>query len=326
LTFLAAIAYKEPPMLAAATSVASRVAQNCQGCGGPLEPRFQEVPDPQTGEVFSIAACARCGLGQTFPQPDDLGKYYGPAYHGGRHSVTARYCSLRRERFVRQTAGPARGRRLLDIGCGDGTFLIGARSEGWDVAGTELNPAVAEAAGLRVWTRLEDAASFAPFGCITMWHTLEHMRHPREVLEQAARWLEPGGTLLVAVPNADGLQARFFGSGWFHLDVPRHLFHFGPASLSRMIEAVGLEVTRSFHMEIEYDLFGWTQSALNRLFSEPNMFFNLITARSPRASVFTKAASLGAGTVLSALSAPLVAAGTLTARGGTLVMAARKPA
>jgi SAM-dependent methyltransferase len=313
-------------MSAAALSGASQLAQTCPGCGGRLDEKFHEVADPQTREVFTIAACTRCGLGQTFPQPDDLGKYYGPAYHGGRHSFTARYCSWRRERFVRRTAGPARGRRLLDIGCGDGTFLLGARREGWDVAGTELNPAVAEAAGLRVWTRLEDAASSAPFGCITMWHTLEHMRRPRDVLEHAAQWLEPGGTLLVAVPNADGLQARVFGSRWFHLDVPRHLFHFGPDSLSRMVEAVGLEVTRRFHMEVEYDLFGWSQSALNRLFAEPNLFFNVITARAPGTSAVTKAATLGAGAAASALAAPLVAAGSLAGRGGTLVMAARKPA
>jgi 2-polyprenyl-3-methyl-5-hydroxy-6-metoxy-1,4-benzoquinol methylase len=215
---------------------------------------------------------------------------------------------------------------LLDIGCGDGTFLLGARAQGWDVAGTELNPAVATAAGLRVWTRLEDAASLAPFGCITLWHTLEHMRSPRDVIAQAARLLEPGGTLLVAVPNADGLQARVFGSDWFHLDVPRHLFHFGPDSLSRIIEGAGLQVTRSFHMEVEYDMLGWTQSALNRVSSPLNAFFNLVTARGPRGSAVANAATLGAGTALTALSAPLVVAGAIVAQGGTLVMAATKPA
>ena len=145
--------------------------------------------------------------GHTYPQPEDLGRYYGSAYHGGRHGFTARYCARRRERFVRQSAGAPAGRRLLDVGCGDGTFLLGARTQGWDVAGTELNPAIARDAGLRVWSQLEEAAERAPYACITLWHSLEHMRAPRETIEQAARMLEPGGTLVVAVPNAGGLQA-----------------------------------------------------------------------------------------------------------------------
>jgi SAM-dependent methyltransferase len=306
------------------SSVASQMPQSCHGCGARVEEKFDRVVDPQTREIFGIAACTRCGLGQTFPQPENLETYYGPDYHGGRHGFTASYCAHRRMRFVRQTAGDARGRRLLDIGCGDGTFLLAARREGWTVAGTEMNPSIARDAGLQVWNGIEEASALAPYACVTLWHSLEHMRAPRDLIGQATHLLEPGGTMLVAVPNAEGLQAEVFGPKWFHLDVPRHLFHFGPRSLSGVLDAAGLEVTRTFHLEMELELFGWTQSALNWVFSEPNIFFHQLTGRPSRAGALSKSANLAAGVLLTALATPLAAAAPLAAKGAILVIAARK--
>jgi SAM-dependent methyltransferase len=306
------------------TTPPSSVRPACNACGGPLKEHFRRVVDPQTGDIFEIAVCERCGLGHTLPQPADLARYYGPAYHGSRHGITERYCMHRRVEFVRKAAGPGHDRKLLDIGCGDGTFLLDARRAGWDVSGTEMNTAIARAAGLRVWSDLEGAGEHAPYSCITSWHSLEHMRSPKSTVETAARMLAPGGILLLAVPNAEGLQARAFGPRWLHLDVPRHLFHFGPRSLAALVEGAGLSVLWSRHMEVEYDLFGWSQSALNWVFPEPNMFFYQLTGRPTKAGAVTRAASFVAGTTLTALSAPLTAVGGLASAGAVLVMAARR--
>jgi SAM-dependent methyltransferase len=287
--------------------------------------KFSSVLDPQTRETFGIATCERCGLGQTFPQPEDLARYYGPAYHGGRHGFTAKHCARRRIGFLRDVAGAGQGRRVLDVGCGDGTFLLAAQRSGWAVAGTEMNPAIARGEGLTVWTDLDQANEGAPYACITLWHSLEHMRAPRAVVEEASRMLEQGGTMLIAVPNAEGLQASVFGPKWFHLDVPRHLFHFGPRSLRTIVEGAGLEVERSFHLEMELELFGWTQSALNSVFPDPNVFFYELTGRHPDVGPIAKSVHFAAGTLLTALAAPLTAVGPLASKGAVLVMAARKP-
>jgi SAM-dependent methyltransferase len=299
---------------------------SCTLCGGSVAVRFPAVLDPQTRESFRILACEDCGLGQTFPQPENLGRYYGPAYHGGRHGFTAQYCARRRIGFTQRVTGAARGRRLLDIGCGDGTFLLAARARGWRIAGTETHPSIARAEGLLVWTELEEAQALAPYSCITLWQSLEHMRRPREFLDRVVRLLEPNGTMLVGVPNAEGLQASVFGARWFHLDVPRHLFHFGPRSLAKTLEASGLRVTRSFHLEAELELFGWTQSALNSIFATPNVFFSQLTGRATDARGVTKLASFAAGIAFSALAAPFTPAGPLASKGAILTMAARKPA
>jgi SAM-dependent methyltransferase len=230
----------------------------------------------------------------------------------------------RRIRLVGDAAGEARGRRLLDIGCGDGSFLAASRDRaGWEVSGTEMNPAAGRARGLDVRSSIEEIAELGPFGCITLWHSLEHLRDPRAALTALARLLTPDGVLIAAVPDAGGVQARTFGARWFHLDVPRHLYHFDRASLRLALETAGMEPVRHWHQELEYDLFGWSQSALNSVMPSPNVFFNQLTGKPVSSGVVERGANMILGAALTALSVPAVPAGTLLGRGGTLIMAAR---
>lgn len=294
----------------------------CNSCGGPLRTALPAVADPRSHERFSILRCTDCGLGHTWPQPEDLAPYYGESYHGGRHGASADYCTRRRVRFLRRAA--AGGGRLVDVGCGDGSFLAAARDAGWQVAGTELNPRFARELGLRVERDLADLTDLAPFDAVTMWHSLEHLADPRATLDQLRELMRADGTLLVAVPDAGGWQARAFGDAWLHLDVPRHLFHFDEPSLTGLLRRTGFEVTRSWHAELEYDLLGWSQSALNTVSRTPNVFFDAVTRR-PRTTTLPRvtAAAVG-GAVLTAVAAPAVAASVLAKRGGTLVVAASR--
>ncbi len=293
----------------------------CNICTGPLRSRFERVLDPQTRETFEISECAECGLGHTLPQPNDLGRYYGPAYHGGRHGFTARYCLWRRERFVFPRVEDPTGKRLLDVGCGDGSWLLTARDHGFTVTGTELNPTLAREAGLEVFESLDDVKG--PFDVVTMWHSLEHLRDPRATIERLSQLLSPGGWLFIAVPDAEGLQASLFGAKWFHLDVPRHLFHFGERSLRALLGRTGFDVKHVWHQELELDLFGWVQSALNVVLPDPNVFFYRLTGRVTPAGAGQVAASFALGSALTAAAAPLVPAATIARKGGTLVVGAQ---
>jgi len=74
---------------------------------------------------------------------------------------------------------------------------------------------------------------------ITMWQSLEHVHRPMEVLRAARRLLVPGGKLIIAVPNIDSLPFHWFGPSWIGLDLPRHLTHFAPWTLTHMLECTG---------------------------------------------------------------------------------------
>jgi hypothetical protein len=58
-------------------------------------------------------------------------------------------------------------------------------------------------------------------------------------MARVAEWLKPGGIFYVLVPNVDSAEARVFGSYWHGLELPRHLFHYSPASLKFLAESAG---------------------------------------------------------------------------------------
>ena len=296
----------------------------CNACGATsMVKRFGQVRDPQSTEHFMIVRCEACGLGRTSPEPQDLSAYYGPAYYGGRHSFTARYCTARRLRILGHATKGAG--KLLDIGCGDGSFLSAAAGAGWQVTGTEIGGAaeLSKKIGLDVRDSLEHTRDRGPFDAITMWHTLEHFRDPRAIVSAARKQLAPGGVLVIAVPDAAGLQARVFGRKWFHLDVPRHLFHFTRGSLEGMLRRSGLAVERWHHQELELDVFGWLQSALNTVFPQPNLLFQSLTGKPPTSGPAQLALSYALGTALGPAAVAATAVGTLAGRGGTLIAISR---
>ena len=295
---------------------------SCPCCRDVLRAVFSNVPDPNTGELFSISRCPSCGFGQTAPEPANLAPYYRERYYGGRHWITRRYCAWRRMRVISLSSPQgAPGRLLVDIGCGDGSFLQEAQRSGWRVIGTEVSARI-PAPGLEIWGTIDDLAPLAPFDCVTLWHSLEHLRDPIAGLAQLKGMLASNGTLIVAVPNARGWQARFFGHHWFHLDVPRHLHHFGVISLKAALGHAGFHVRRTWHHEVEYDVFGWIQSALNAVFAEQNVLFDWLTRRARRTGAAMFGLNVLLGAILLVPAFLLTILSTLSGSGGTIIVAA----
>jgi SAM-dependent methyltransferase len=305
-----------------ATTPSEAIGGFCGLCGAPTQVRLRDACDPVTLQRFDVSFCRHCGIGITMPQPAELGSYYGERYYGRRHWITTSYCVWRRMRVVKLSFGGAHPRSLLDVGCGDGSFLEAACRKRWSVAGTEINVAVPASAGFHIWPSLRGVD--AQFDCITCWHVLEHLRDPLASLREMHCLLTPGGVLLVAVPDAGGLQFRTFRRFWFHLDVPRHLFHFDLPCIRLLLEKTGFQLVSVWHHELEYDLFGWIQSTLNVLLKVPNVLFDFLTGKARRTgyplillSLLFAAAAFPAAFALTVLS-------TLKREGGTLIVAARR--
>jgi 2-polyprenyl-3-methyl-5-hydroxy-6-metoxy-1,4-benzoquinol methylase len=132
---------------------------------------------------------------------------------------------------------------MLDFGCGAGDFMKRMREHGWSVEGIDVSPAVAhrlrESAGIHVHVGTLPHPDIRPesFDAIAMWDSLEHVHSPREVLHAARDALSTNGLLVVGVPNFASWSRQHFQHNWFGLELPRHLTHFTPETLSAMAEA-----------------------------------------------------------------------------------------
>jgi 2-polyprenyl-3-methyl-5-hydroxy-6-metoxy-1,4-benzoquinol methylase len=266
---------------------------HCPACKGENLTADFEAAEPG----FSILHCQRCGLRRTWPPvPDDKINYYYPESYYGRANVRfnrlfesmTRLFQKRRSRVLlrRTTCGP-----VLDVGCGRGYLLNYLAEAGYEAHGLELSDNAAWHArhrlGLEVQT-CDFLASDYPkghFHAVIFWHTLEHFPQPEEALARAAELLQPGGLLAVAVPNSESLQARWFGRHWFHLDIPRHYYHFGTQSLRRLLANHGFRIVKLDHFCFEQNPYGWLQSLYNRLGFDHNLLYDALknpTARSRR--------------------------------------------
>jgi len=231
-------------------------------------PYVEEIRDYLTGVPFKIARCCRCDLAFTTPRPQRMDRFYPRDYR--RFGLPTRFVlqflyNRRAGAWIRTLGTPG---KALEVGSGAGWMLRALRKRGWRVVGNERNVQSSIAAlpkeGLPVFVGgLNAIRSNAQFDLIVLFQVLEHLENPLTVLRHCARLLAPQGVLVVAVPNLNSWQARLCGPFWFHLDVPRHLFHFTPASLSQTLEAAGLRVMRIGYSSPEHDPYGWIQSIQN---------------------------------------------------------------
>jgi SAM-dependent methyltransferase len=275
------------------------------------------VLDPRPGDAALAAAYDRAyyGIGaRKFLQPIESGL---DLFRGGR--------ARRLDALVPGSAG--RRRRALDIGCGDGGFLAELAARGWDCHGSELSPLTAQRAaartGLPIRTGPLAADAFAPgsLDAVSIWHVLEHLRDPDRVLADCARWLAPGGVLLLAVPNVASWQARAFSGHWFHLDPPFHLYHFDPSSLARTLFDAGFDVEAVNHFCWQYNPYGVLQSLLNVLGFPRDELYDVLKGNdsawsSPArlAQAVLGACALPSAVVWSLLEAAAGAGGTIDVR------------
>jgi len=139
--------------------------------------------------------------------------------------------------------------RWLDVGCGGGAMLhrVRALEPAFQPHGIERDTGAVERArslGFDVQradfpdSGLESGA----YDVVSLNHVLEHIPDPMAALREIRRLLAPGGCAMVAVPNRAGLWARLLRHRWVALDVPRHLYHFSPATLRRAARRAGFRV------------------------------------------------------------------------------------
>lgn len=91
---------------------------------------------------------------------------------------------------------------------------------------------------------IAELAARAPgrYGLITFHHSFEHVGDPRPTLRAAATLARPNGAVLIRTPVMGTWFWEQYGTSWWELDPPRHLFVHTPRSLELLAHDVGLEL------------------------------------------------------------------------------------
>jgi 2-polyprenyl-3-methyl-5-hydroxy-6-metoxy-1,4-benzoquinol methylase len=174
-----------------------------------------------------------------------------PPANGGGWQPGARL--LRRFGLIRDSAGAEvmylrahPDGRLLDVGCGSGSYLSLMRGLGWQVTGVEPDAAAVSRADpeirpfLHVGTLEQAGFDAHSFDAITLHHVIEHVPDPVATLRECGRLLAHGGRLVALTPNSEALGRWFFRRRWLHWDPPRHLHVFTRRSLAEAARLAGL--------------------------------------------------------------------------------------
>ena len=148
--------------------------------------------------------------------------------------------------------------RLLELGCGQGEFLLAAREEGWQVAGVDMTESWAgRGAGVPVEVAPVEAAKsldrIEAYDVIVLAAILEHLYDPVSCLQRCRTALAPGGLLFIDVPNecslwtrAGNAYMRLRGRDWaINLSPtfpPFHVVGFCPRSLRVALGQAGFAV------------------------------------------------------------------------------------
>jgi len=229
---------------------------SCFICGSvSIQYRGYSVDYLVTREKFSLMECEKCGFYTTHPRPDEteLGKYYVSDEYIS-HTDSKKGLIDKIYNVVRNYMGRKKARialkyvvenkrikpQLLDVGCGTGEFLLSAQKVGFEGLGFEPNQhaiTLAKSKGVEVVSNEEHLQRFKQlkrFEVITLWHVLEHIPDLDAKIELLKDLLTENGVIIVAVPEYQSWDAKFYECDWAAWDVPRHLNHFSKKSLQTL--------------------------------------------------------------------------------------------
>ena len=209
-----------------------------------------------TGESFKISLDERTGVLKTTPTPnsESLKKYYQTKRYTS-YTSTPKTAIERAYVFVRKTRMAKKIKKilnmlndkgsLLDYGCGTGDFLLKAKNAGLSVAGIEPHQKAREAAtiktGVKVFSSKESAETNSnKYDIITLWHSLEHVLDLEQTVVFLKNKLNPEGKIVVAAPNHNSFDAKYYRDKWAAYDTPRHMWHFDQTSIEKVFGSCGL--------------------------------------------------------------------------------------
>lgn len=240
----------------------------CPICNGSkIKPVFQCKDYTVTNKLFEIKECTDCTFRFTSPRPTDrdLGQYYLSndyiSHSNEAKKLTDKIYLLARNytlgwkrKLIDSLNFEQPTKRLLDYGCGTGSFLNHMIQHGWTATGLEPSEQARQIAerltGQKLISSLAELEN-QEFDIITLWHVLEHVPLLHQTIDQLKGILATNGRLIVAVPNYKAHEEETFKNHWAGYDVPRHLWHFNQVTMAKLMTQHGLRIARTVPLKLD---------------------------------------------------------------------------
>ena len=208
---------------------------------------------------LKIVRCHSCSLVYVNPAFDEA--HYREVYGSAEYQAimkdlgeasheyrTVRFGNERVEimsRYLRPLDGERP--RYLDVGCSTGFVVEAARSKGWEATGIDLNPSAIEfgrARGLDLRNVGLEDVDFPTdsFHAISLFDVLEHLMHPRKMLQACVDLLRPEGVIFLYVPNYDSASRLLMGRDAHFIWPTHHLNYYTPVTIAELLSRSGLRV------------------------------------------------------------------------------------
>ena len=230
---------------------------NCPVCNQNAANAYLQVKDyTVSNKLFELVKCQSCGFVYTLNPPDknQIGLYYqSDAYISHTDSkkglfnkvyqFVRNYSIGQKLKLVEKYSNRSIG-TILDYGCGTGTFLHCMKINGWHVTGIEPDPSAQKKASELISQQVFNpdhlkSLESNSFDVVTLWHVLEHVHELQSTVAELKRILKQHSLLVIAVPNHLSWDAIHYQEHWAAYDVPRHLYHFNPASIDQLLLSHG---------------------------------------------------------------------------------------
>ncbi|MFY7965381.1 MAG: class I SAM-dependent methyltransferase [Chitinophagaceae bacterium] len=236
---------------------------NCPCCDSKNFSKLLSAKDYTVShEEFDVLVCSNCTIAftQNVATQDAIGKYYQSQSYIS-HSDT-------KDGFISKVYHSVRNITLVSklklvqkvtVGAGTGAFTNTMMQAGWNVTALEPDDIARSNAKSKYGLDLKSPSELfnqtaESFDAITLWHVLEHIHTLKDYLKQFQAVLKRDGRLVIAVPNYTSYDASYYKQFWAGYDVPRHLYHFSPASMDVLAKQFGftIEATKPMWFDSVY--------------------------------------------------------------------------
>ena len=234
-----------------------------------LKPYLNCKDHTVSGEEYSVMFNEEYKMLVTSPVPKNLFNYYKSknyishtdskktffdnAYQAVKKITLKHKLRLINESLRTQNSMYRPEKNILDVGAGTGEFLKVCKNNSWKVFGTEPNSDARTIAAKKGIMLERDISKFSnqKFEIITLWHVLEHVENLSEYISNLNTMLSDCGRLIIAVPNFNSDDAKYYKEFWAAFDVPRHLWHFSQQSIHRLFLKENMLVEKTIPMKFD---------------------------------------------------------------------------